>query len=68
MYWKLMRDQSTEHPRGVDNLARVGVEEASPRGEKEARAFCSSRGRAKCKDIKVESSRSSMNVAGSLPD
>ena len=63
-----MRDQSTEHPRGVDNLAGVWVEEASPRGEREARAFCSGRGRAKCEDIKMESSRSSMNVAGSLLD
>ena len=66
--WKQMRDQSTEHPRGVDSLAWVGVEEACPRGEREAKPLCSGRGRARCKDNKVESSRSSVNVSGSLPD
>lgn len=65
---KQMRDQSTEHPRGLDNLAVGEDGGGSPRGEREARVYHQVQGQVKCKDMKVGSSRSSLNVIVSLPD
>lgn len=45
---------------------RVGVGEASTGAEREARPFHPARGKGKCKDTKVGSSKSSLGVAVSF--